>query len=611
MLARAPVPDLAHSSDEVVAALKSCRSTFGGIGIFSACISILSLTGALYMLQISDRVLASRSISTLVFLSLLAFGAYMLLGMLDALRSRMLARLGAKFSEQLMGRVYTAGTTLALNGMRPAAANQAIRDLDQVQRFLSSAGPTAFFDMPFMPIFFFVAFLMHPVFGALIVIGGIVIVVFSVMTDMRTREPTMAATVSGAVRHAIAESSFRNAEALKAMGMTENFAKTFASANARFTSHTLDGADAASGISSMAKVFRGVLQSAVLGVGAYLAIRGEVSAGAMIAASIITARALAPIEVAVAHWRSLVASRQGLARLRKLLAETKRTAPRMVFPPPRHSLSVEGIYAVAPGQDKPIIQNLSFEMKAGQGLAVIGPSASGKSTLARTLIGVWPAGRGRVCLDGAAIDQWDPATLGLHIGYLPQDVELFDGTIAENIARFEAEARPHEILEAAREASAHEMILRLPQGYETRVGDGGAALSAGQRQRIALARALYRQPFFVVLDEPNSNLDSEGEDALVEAIVRVRQRGGIVVVVTHRPTALSGVDLVAVMIAGRLKAFGPKQQVMQRMTAQGQPMPTPSQPMPPQGQQPSPDVRPPEKREGARTTDQRTIEETA
>jgi ATP-binding cassette subfamily C protein len=492
-----------------------------------------------------------------------------------------------------MGRVYTAGTTLALNGMRPAAANQAIRDLDQVQRFLSGSGPTAFFDMPFMPIFFIVAFLMHPVFGGLIVIGGIVIVVLSVMTEMRTREPTMAATISGAVRHAIAESSFRNAEALKAMGMTDNFAKTFASANARFASHTLDGADAASGIGSMAKVFRGVLQSAVLGIGAYLAIRGEVSPGAMIAASILTARALAPIEVAVAHWPSLVASRQGFARLRRLLADTNRAAPRMEFPPPRHSLSVEGIYAVAPGQEKPIIQNLSFEMKAGQGLAVIGPSASGKSTLARTLIGVWPAGRGRVCLDGASIDQWDPARLGLHIGYLPQDVELFDGTIAENIARFDAEAQPHEILEAAREASAHEMILRLPQGYETRVGDSGAALSAGQRQRIALARALYRQPFFVVLDEPNSNLDSEGEDALVEAIVRVRRRSGIVVVVTHRPTALSGVDLVAVMIAGRLKAFGPKQQVMQRMTAQGP--------------QPTPDVRAPEKRESTL----RTIEQTA
>ena len=570
MLARTPVLDLAHSSDEVVAALKGCRSSFGGVAVFSACINVLSLTGSLYMLQISDRVMASRSISTLVFLSLLAFAAYILLGMLDALRCRMLARLGAKFSEQLMGRVFTAGTMLALNGMRPAAATQAIRDLDQVQRFLSSSGPTAFFDMPFMPIFFIVAFLMHPVFGGLIVVGGVIIIVLSVMTETRTRQPTLSATISGAVRHSIAESSFRNAEALKAMGMTDNFARTFVAANGRFASHSLDGSDAASGIGSMAKVFRGILQSAVLGVGAYLAIAGEVSSGAMIAASILTARALAPVEVAVAHWRSLVASRQGFGRLRKLLSELKRSTPRMEFPPPCRTLEVEGIYAVAPGGEKPIIQNLSFGMKAGQGLAIIGPSASGKSTLARTLIGVWPAARGRVCLDGASIDQWDPAKLGWHVGYLPQDVELFDGSIAENIGRFDAEAQPHDILEAAREACAHEMILRLPQGYETRVGDGGAALSAGQRQRIGLARALYGRPFLVVLDEPNSNLDSEGEDALVEAIVRVRQRGGIVVVVTHRPTALTGVDLVAVMIAGRLKAFGPKQQVMQRMTIQGQ-----------------------------------------
>ena len=588
MPARTSVSDLAHSSDEVVAALKGCRSTFGGIAVFSACISVLSLTGALYMLQISDRVLASRSISTLVFLSLLALGAYLLLGMLDALRCRMLARVGAKFSAQLMGRVYTAGTTLALNGMRPAAATQAIRDLDQVQRFLSGSGPTAFFDMPFMPVFFIVAFLMHPIFGGLIVVGGVVIVIFSVLTEMRTREPTMAATVSAAARHAIAESSFRNAEALKAMGMTNNFTKTFVSANTRFASHTLDGADAASGIGSMAKVFRGVLQSAVLGVGAWLAIAGEVSAGAMIAASIITARALAPLEVAVANWRALIASRQGFSRLRRLLADMNKATPRMVFPPPRQKLSVEGIYVVAPGQQKPIINGVSFEMKAGQGLAVIGPSASGKSTLARTLIGVWPAARGRVCLDGASIDHWDASRLGWHIGYLPQDVELFDGTVAENIARFEAEAQPHDIIEAARDSSAHGMILALPQGYETRVGDGGAALSAGQRQRIGLARALYGQPFLVVLDEPNSNLDSEGEDALVDAIVRVRQRGGIVVVVTHRPTALAGVDLVAVMIAGRLKAFGPKQQVMQRMTAQGE--------------QKSPDTRAPDTREDKQPT---------
>src|SRR5262249_49774420 len=291
--------------------------------------------------------------------------------------------------------------------------------------------------------------------------------------------------------------------------------------------------------------------------------------GAMIAASILTARALAPIEAAVANWRNFVASRQGFTRLRKLLSELGRPESRIAFPEPRSKLTVDGVYVVAPGGMKPIVQGVSFELRAGQGLAVIGPSASGKSTLARTLIGIWPAARGKVCLDGAPIDHWDSDRLGRHIGYLPQNIELFDGTVAANIARFDPDAHSDDIMQAARDAAAHEMILGLPQGYETRIGDDGSALSAGQRQRVALARALYGHPFIVVLDEPNSNLDSEGEDALVDAIIGVRERGGIAVVVTHRPTALSSVDLVAVTVGGRLQAFGKKEDVMQRMTRQG------------------------------------------
>jgi ATP-binding cassette subfamily C protein PrsD len=569
MLAPSPPIKSTPAPDEVIAALNRCRWAFTGIAVFSACVNVLGLTGSLYMLQISDRVMSSRSISTLVFLSLLALAAYLLLGVLDALRRRMLARVGAKFSESLMERVYNAGATMALDGLRPAVATQAIRDLDQVQKFLGGSGPTAFFDMPFMPIFFAVAYLMHPVFGWLIVLGGLVIIVLSVLTELRTRNSTKAATFSAAARHVIAEASFRNAEALKAMGMRRVFAQTFTAANARYAAHNLDASDAASGIGSLAKVFRAVLQSAVLGVGAYLAIIGEVSAGAMIAASILAARALAPIEVAVASWRSFVESRQGFGRLRQLLSAQSRPESPLALPAPEFKLSVEGVYVVAPGQTKPIVNGVSFAIQAGQGLAVIGPSASGKSTLARALIGVWPTARGKVCLDGAPIDQWDSEKLGGHVGYLPQDVELFDGTVAANIARFDPEADARDIIQAARDAAAHEMILGLPQGYETRIGDDGAALSAGQRQRIALARALYGNPFLVVLDEPNSNLDSEGEDALVDAILCVRRRRGIVVVVTHRPTALAGVDLVAVMIAGKLQAFGKRDEVMQRMTRQG------------------------------------------
>jgi ATP-binding cassette, subfamily C, bacterial PrsD len=570
MLAPSPAVDSTSQSDPVVAGLKSCRWAFIGVGVFSAWVNVLSLTGSLYMLQVYDRVMASRSVSTLVFLSLIALAAYLLLGVLDALRRRMLARVGAKFSEPLMERVYNAGATMALKGMRPAVATQAIRDLDQVQKFLSGSGPTAFFDLPFMPIFFVVAYIMHPVFGWIIVAGGLVIIALSVLTEMRTRSSTMAATYSAAARQTIAESSFRNAEALKAMGMMRVFTQTFTAANARYAAQNLDASDAASGIGSLAKVFRAILQSAVLGVGAYLAIAGEVSPGSMIAASILTARALAPIEVAVASWRSFVASRQGFDRLRKLLSALKQPDYRLALPAPEFKLSVEGVYVAAPGQAKAIVQGVTFELHAGQGLAIIGPSASGKSTLARSLIGVWPTAAGKVCLDDAPLDQWDSEKLGGHVGYLPQDVELFDGTVAANISRFDPAADDRDIVQAARDAGAHELILGLPEGYESNIGDGGAALSAGQRQRIALARALYRQPFIVVLDEPNSNLDSQGEDALVEAILSVRRRRGIVVVVTHRPTALAGVDMVAVIIAGKLQAFGPKEEVMQRMTRQGQ-----------------------------------------
>jgi ATP-binding cassette, subfamily C, bacterial PrsD len=569
MLAPTPSGEFAPRQDAVVSALQKCRPAFTGVGVFSACINVLSLTGSLYMLQISDRVLASRSIATLVGLSLLALVAYLLQGVLDALRCRMLARIGAKFSESLMGRVYGAVTTLSLKGMRPIVTTQAIRDLDQVQKFLSGAGPTAFFDLPFMPIFFIVAFLMHPYFGLLIVLGGFVIVSISLLTELRTRNPTMSAVVSGAARHAIAEATFRNAEAVKSMGMGSVFADSFAAANSRYAAHNLEASDAASGIGSMAKVFRAVLQSAVLGLGALLAIFGEVSAGAMIAASILTARALAPIEVAVANWRGFVAARQGFDRLRRLLAELEEPAARLELPAPERALSVEGVYVVPPGQTKPVIHGVSFQLAAGQGLAIIGPSASGKSSLARALIGVWPAARGAVCFDGAPIDHWDSVKLGRHIGYVPQDVELFDGTVAANIARFEPDADARDIIRAARDANAHEMILRLSQGYETRIGDGGASLSAGQRQRLALARALYCNPFVVVLDEPNSNLDSEGEEALVAALLAVRKRRGIVIVVTHRPTALAGVDCVAVMIDGKLQAFGPKEEVMERMARQG------------------------------------------
>jgi ATP-binding cassette subfamily C protein len=549
----------------VRAALLTCRPALIGVGVFSAVVNVLSLTGSLYMLQVYDRVLASQSIATLIGLSLLALAAYLLQGALEAARGRMLARIGAKFDQALAQPIFSSLGTFALGGVRSGVSTQALRDLEQVRTFLGSLGPTALFDLPWMPLFFACSFLLHPVLGVITVLGGLVIISLTVLSEIRTRGPAKAAVASGAARHTIVETALRNAEVIRAMGMDEALRERFTAANERHVQDGLNATDAASTIGSMAKIFRAILQSTVLAAGAVLAINHEVSAGAMIAASIITARALAPVEMAVAHWRGFTSARQSFSRLEKTLAIVPLSDERLPLRKPQHFLKVTALASAAPGQRQPFVQGVDFELKAGQGLGIIGPSASGKSTLARSLIGVWPLLQGDVRLDGASLDQWDRNALGRHIGYLPQDVELFDGTVAENIARFRRDQDSESILRAAEAASAHEMILRLPDGYDTRIGPGGAGLSGGQRQRIGLARALFGEPFLVVLDEPNSNLDTEGEDALVEALLSVRRRGGIALVVTHRPTALAGVDLVAMMAEGRIVAMGRREEVLQRM----------------------------------------------
>ena len=352
-------------------------------------------------------------------------------------------------------------------------------------------------------------------------------------------------TRSAAERHMLAETSRRNAEAVRALGMRGFLAARFAVVHTQHVDDGLRASDAASGVGAFAKVFRMVLQSAVLGLGAFLVIKGEMTGGAMIAASIMMSRALAPIEIAVANWKGFIGSRQGYRRLEHILSIVPAQDSRLSLPAPKNSLVVQDVYVGPPGAALPIVQCVAFQMQAGQGLGLIGPSASGKSTLARALVGVWPTLRGEVRLDGATLDQWEPDALGRHIGYLPQDVELFDGTVAENIARFRPEPEARDIIAAAQVAGAHEMILQLPEGYDTRIGEGGAVLSGGQRQRVALARALFGDPFLVVLDEPNASLDGAGDEALNKAILSVRQRGGVVIVITHRPAALGNVDLVA------------------------------------------------------------------
>jgi ATP-binding cassette subfamily C protein PrsD len=533
--------------------LARLKGAFVGVGVFSAAISILMLTGSIYMLQIYDRVLTSRSIPTLIGMSAIVVAAFALQGLLDAVRARMLARIGAMFDEGLSPKVFDLIRRATLRGARGDQATQGARDLDAVRSFLASPGPTAFFDMPFTPIFFIGCYLLHPVLGAMALFGVAMIFTFTLWTERATRKPAADQTSAGSERQLLVDASRRNAEALQAMGMGPTFRERWRSTNARFVEANLSLADSTSGIGAAAKVFRMAFQSAILGVGAYLVILQQLSPGAMIAASILAARALAPIETAVAHWKGFVAARQAFARLNASLELVGEEGARTELPPPRLSFTAEDLSVGVPGRSAPLIAGANIALKAGEGLLLIGASGSGKSTLLRSLAGVWPIQRGAARLDGATIDQWDPVQLGRHMGYMPQDVELFEGSVAENIARFLPDARDEDIVGAAKRAGAHDLILKLPDGYGTRIGEAGMTLSAGQRQRIGLARALFGEPFLLLLDEPNSNLDTDGEAALVQAVAAARARGGVAIVVSHKTSLLSAMDYVGRVHEGRLQ----------------------------------------------------------
>lgn len=570
MGARLTAAAKAKQANVVNAALGATRADWVHVGIFSAAVNLLMLTGSLYMLQVYDRVLTSRSTATLVGVSLIALAAFLLQGVLDAARLRLLSRIGGRVDEALAPLVARAVTVFPLRGIAPGEVMQPMRDLDSLRGFLSGLGPTALIDMPFMPLFLAGCFLLHPWLGLLALGGAVAIVGLTLATERRTKPLSLDLARSSSERNALAEAARRNAEAIAGLGMEKNFARRYGAAHGRVVADMLAIAEAGSGLGAAARTFRFILQSAVLGLGAYLAIRGEMSAGAMIAASIMTSRALAPIEVALTNWKGFVAARQAAARLSAMLPHAEQAARQLALPAPTRAVQVVDLAVGAPGARRVIIQGVGFELKAGQGVGVIGPSGSGKSTLARALVGIWPAARGEVRLDGARLEQWESASLGRHLGYLPQDVELFDGTIAENIARLDPAFTSDAVIRAAQAAGAHEMIVSFPAGYETRIGEGGAALSGGQRQRIALARALYGDPFLIVLDEPNASLDADGDTALTEAVRAARARGAVVVVVTHRPAGLAGVDLVAAMAEGKLRAFGPREEVLGRAL---QPMP--------------------------------------
>jgi ATP-binding cassette subfamily C protein len=551
--------------------LKACRGAFLGVALLSGLINVLYLSGSIFMMEVYDRVLPSRSIPTLVGLSLIIVVLYLFQGLFDMIRARILARVGAAVDEDLSQPVFQGQLAAPLKGRVEGDGQQPLRDLDQIRAFLAGGGPSALFDLPWMPLYLVICFAFHPLLGLVTLGGAACLVVITLLTEGLTREASRAAVGAAVQRNGIAEGARRNAEVVQALGMAGRIGRRWGEANAAYLAHQQRSSDVAGGFGALSKVLRMLLQSAVLAVGAYLVIDGQATGGIMIASSILTSRALAPVELAIANWKGFVAARQGWRRLQEGLARTAPAAAPLQLPAPRQGLTVDNAGTGAPGSQRFALQDVSFQLAAGSGLGIIGPSASGKSSLARMLVGVWPTWRGKVRLDNAALEQWRPEDLGRHIGYLPQDVELFAGTVAQNIARFEPDPDPEAVIAAARAANVHEMILHLPDGYDTQVGEAGAALSGGQRQRLALARALYGEPFLVVLDEPNSNLDNEGEQALTAAILGVRARGGIVVVIAHRPSAIAGVDLVLVMGEGRAQSFGPKDEILSRVL---RPVPT-------------------------------------
>lgn len=558
------------ADDPVSRGLKASGRKMIGIALFSGVINLLMLSGSLYMLQVYDRVIPSRNTATLLGLSLMVLLAYLMQGYFDALRARMLCRVATLFDVGLQDSIHTALITLPLRGARPMLMQQPLRDLDQVRAFMSGMGPTAFLDMPWIPIFLIGLFLFHPAIGVTALLGTLAIVAMTLLTERLTRGAAKAAMDSSAQRQVLADTTQRNAEVIRALGMVDRFGALWARVNERYLRENIRATDVYANLGSGAKVLRYVLQSGMLGIGAYLVVSDKASGGIMIASSIMMGRALAPVEVALGSWKQLMAARQGIARLRDICQSTaKPPAPPVMLPRPSRELAVQELSVAAPGTDRPIVQNVSFTLKAGMGLALLGASASGKTTLSKALVGIWPAQHGVVRLDGAAIDQWRNEDLGRHIGYLPQDVALFDGTVAENICRFDADATSDAILKAAQIAGVHDTILRLPDGYSTRIGQGGMSLSAGQRQRVGLARAVFGDPFLVVLDEPNANLDAEGENALGRAIQILRHHGSIVVVISHRPNALAALDMALVLYEGKAIAFGPSRDVFARVTAPG------------------------------------------
>jgi ATP-binding cassette subfamily C protein len=553
----------AKNANVLSEAFRATRTGFFTAIIFSFFINILAFVGPLYMLQIYDRVITSRNLVTLAALTVIAAFLILVYAALEKIRSAVLVRLGILFSTLARTRLFDAvlkGSLLQPNG----GHTQALRDLDTLREFLTGTGLISFCDAPWVPIFVVGCFLLHPWYGYIATGGAVLIFCSAVANELLTRKGLKAASLNSIVASSYASATFRNAEVLHAMGMLPGLRERWLKRQDEGLQLQAAASDRAGHLIAASKFIRAFLQVAILGTGAYLSVEQESTPGAMIAASIIMGRALAPVELAVANWKGFIAARSAYERILSLFRIAPPEFEKMPLPAPQGNLAAEQVVAVPPGAKEPVLRSVSFALKPGEVLGVLGPSAAGKSSLARVLVGVWPPFAGKIRIDGAELSHWAPERLGQHIGYLPQDVELFSGTIAENIARFGVQDED-KIIAAARMTGVHEMVQGMPAGYNTQIGEGGFALSGGQRQRIGLARALYGKPAYVILDEPNASLDADGEAALLSAIQQLRQSGSTVVLITHKTNILGTVDKILVMAHGQVAGFGSRDEVLAKL----------------------------------------------
>ncbi|MBV1798132.1 type I secretion system permease/ATPase [Siccirubricoccus sp. G192] len=556
-------------------ALRACRKQFLLVGVFSGVVNLLQLTTSIYMMQVFDRVLATRVLDTLLYLSLIAGAAVFVLALLEAVRGQVMQRLGTWVEHRVAPESFVRAIESTLRG-RPYRM-EALRDLAVCRGYLGSPGALSLYDVPWVPIYIAVIFLLHPVMGWIALGGAFLLFGLTLTSELSTSKLLKEANTAAMSSQRRADAISRNAEVIDSMGMLPSVIGRWRESVAAMTEPQQRAADRAAMLVAATKFFRLAVQIAILGVGAYLVLLQELTSGASIAGSIIMGRALAPVEQMIGGWKQLVQARQSFRRLQSFLALPRLRPPGLPLPEPTGQLSVERVSYAFPGQGVAMIKGVNFSLSAGESLAIIGPSAAGKTTLIRLLIGTLPASAGTVRLDGADVYQWLREDFGRHVGYLPQDVELFDGTVFGNIARM-AEATPDNVYEAAMLAGCHEMILRLPNGYETEIGDGGQYLSGGQRQLIGLARAMFGRPKFVVLDEPNSNLDGDSEAQLLRALERLKEQGTTVVLVSHRPTLVQGVDKILLLKDGAMEMFGPRAEVLKRLMTQSRPAEVPAAP---------------------------------